>query len=55
LGGNKGPPGAASEDSEEVGEVDEGVVEVAASSVIPFNPIIASSPEFVGGVEGEID
>jgi hypothetical protein len=31
LGGNKGLPRAASEDSEEVGEVDEGVVEVAAS------------------------
>jgi hypothetical protein len=50
--GNKGSPGAASKDSEEVGEINEGVVEVAYLA-FPFNPTVVSSPEFVGGVEGE--
>ncbi len=54
MGGNKGSPGAASEDSEEVGEIDEGVVE-AAVLAFPFYPTVVSSPGFVVGVEGERD
>ncbi len=54
MGGNKGSPGAASKDSEEVGEIDEGVVKVSILA-IPFNPTAVSSLEFVGGVEAEMD
>jgi hypothetical protein len=55
MGGNKGSPGAASKDSEEVpGEIEEGVVEVSVLA-IPFKPTVVSSLEFVGGVEGEMD
>ncbi len=54
MGGTKGSSGAASKDSEEVVEINEGVVEVAVS-VFLFNPTVASSLEFVGGVEGESD
>ena len=57
MGGNKGSPGVSSEDGEEVGEIDEGVVEAAAVAVLafPFNSTVVSNPDFVGGVEGEID
>jgi hypothetical protein len=54
LGGNKGSSRAASKDSEEVVGINEGVVEVAVS-VFLFNPPVASSLEFLGGVEGESD
>ncbi len=51
MGGTKGSPGAASKDS----EINEGVVKVAVLA-FPFNlSSVVSSPEFVGGVEGESD
>ncbi len=34
--------------------LNEGVVEVAVLA-FPFNPSVVSSPEFVGGVEGETE
>ena len=57
MGGNKGSPRVSSEDGEEVGEIDEGVVEAAAVAVsaFPFNSTVVSNSEFLGGVGGEID
>jgi hypothetical protein len=57
LGGNTGSLGVSSEDGEEVGEIDEGVVEAAAVVVLafPINSTVVSNSEFLGGVEGEID
>jgi hypothetical protein len=56
LGGNTGSLGVSSEDGEEVGEIDEGVVEAAAVVVLafPINSTVVSNSE-LGGVEGEID